>query len=80
MSKCPARIRPFPGPIILECENDGNKPHTEHRTVLRDYAYPGSSSVITWQESDRRNFTGEWVECAAGNCVLPNGHRGDCAS
>lgn len=77
---CDAKIRPFPNPTEVGCERtDG--PHDEHRGVLRDYAYPGSETVLTWQESDRRTFRGAWRDCDLTSnvlpCILPAGHRGD---
>lgn len=79
---CPARIRPFPGPLILHCErgphlDDGD---TAHEAILRDYAYQGSATTIHWYDDDRRNFTGEWIECPQRGCILPANHRGDCVS
>lgn len=79
---CPARIRPFPGPLVLNC---GRGPHLEHgdtahEAMLRDYAYQGSATTIRWYDEDRRNFTGEWIECPQRGCVLPANHRGDCVS
>lgn len=75
---CDAKIRPFPNPTELTCERT-DAPHDEHGATLRDYAYPGSETVITWQESDRRTFRGAWRPCEttmAGGCVLPADHRG----
>ena len=73
---CPVKIRPFPNSTELRCERAAGN-HDEHYNVLRDYAFPGSETKMTWQDSDRRCFTGEWVECAEQGCVLPNGHRGN---
>jgi hypothetical protein len=52
----------------------------EHQATLRDYAYPGSESVVTWLYGDRREFTGDWpgpcTENQPAGCVLPAGHHG----
>lgn len=77
---CAAKIRPFPNPTEVTCER-GDERHDEHRAVLRDYAYPGSETVLTWFESDRRNYRGEWSPCPplsrdGIHCVLPAGHSG----
>jgi hypothetical protein len=75
---CQVKIRPFPDGTELVCELADS--HDMHEATLRDYAYPGSRTRITWLHDDRRCVTGEWVECAHGNCVLPNGHPGRCAA
>ena len=72
---CDAKIRPFTDLTELACEVELDGPHT-HSSTLRDYAYPGSASVITWFEDDRRNYHGEWPG-ACFNCTLPVGHRGN---
>ena len=62
MTPCPARIRPFPDSKIMDCGHPAF--HTgPHESVLLNYAYGGSSTTLTRLESDRRNFTGEWIEC-----------------
>lgn len=73
--KCPARIKPFPGHEILDCHlevghDDG------HESALRDKAWVGSVTKVGWLDSDRRNFTGPWIECPNIGCILPAGHRG----
>jgi hypothetical protein len=80
---CDAKIRPFAGAlqsqhVELTCEVDSGESHVEngHRATLRDYAYPGSETVVVWMDDDRRNFTGGWVECPVRACVLPAGHHG----
>lgn len=75
---CDAKIRPFPNPTELTCEKVDPHPHDEHFAVLRDYAYPGSETVMRWQESDRRTFRGEWQACEPLSrwCILPRGHAG----
>jgi hypothetical protein len=82
---CDARIRPFPNDTEVACDRDDE--HQMHGGTLRDYAYPGSATLIEWDEDDRRTFHGEWPgECQSGSygagktnsspCVLPAGHRG----
>lgn len=74
---CDARIRMF-RPVNdteLHCEQDDGY-HQEHFAFLRDYAYPGSQTTVTWLDDDRRTFRGEWPgDCP--NCILPSGHRGE---
>lgn len=71
--RCQARIRPFPNVTEIRC--DDTESHTgTHRGVLRDYAYPGSETVLAWEPDDRRSFTGEWSPCSSAGCVLPGGH------
>jgi len=73
---CDARIRPFPDDRELACELDGD--HERHRTTLRDMAYPGSSTTVDWDETDRRTFHGDWPgACWSTGCRLPRRHRGD---
>ncbi len=76
-TSCDAKIRPFPNPTEVTCEFDTIDPHSEHRGMVRDYAYPGSETVITWFESDRRNYHGEWRPCFLTGCVLPAFHHGE---
>jgi hypothetical protein len=76
---CVAKIRPFPGPTVIVCENEVEG-HTTHAAVLRDYAYPGSETVVSWDEDDRRTFRGEWSPCTSPGCILPLDHRGRHAS
>lgn len=76
---CDAKIRPFPGDTGLACSR-GAHGDDRHEGVIRNAAYPGSETRITWYESDRRNYHGEWpgaCEPLVG-CVLPNGHAGRC--
>jgi hypothetical protein len=86
MNDCDARIRPFPYPSDIEiaCEDDDQ--HPMHKGSIRDYAFPGSLTVLNWFEDDRRNFHGEWpgpcplAAAVTVRCVLPVGHHGQCAS
>lgn len=78
---CDAKIRPFPNDSVVVCElNDHADNHGAHRGVLRDYAYPGSETFITWFEDDRRTYHGEWpgacTSCGAHEARLPRGHAG----
>lgn len=77
---CDARIAPFPDKaVIVDCEV-GDIDHDPHVGVLRDYAFEGSRTELTWFEDDRRTFRGEWVPCAAdAKCILPCNHPGRCA-
>lgn len=74
MTDCDARIRPMPNETEIVCEREDE--HTEHRGTLRDYAGPGSATVIDWQDDDRRTFYGTWPgPCPEDGCVgLPAGH------
>lgn len=79
--QCPARMRPFPNTLELRCERDAHLPGDRtHEAVLRDYAYPGSRTTVTWYDDDRRTYTGDWIECPHRGCTLPANHRGDHAS
>lgn len=73
--KCDARIRPMipVNQTEIACYEEGE--HTTHLGRLLDYAFPGSSTGIEWQEDDRRNFHGEWPGACPG-CTLPLGHHG----
>lgn len=76
MSDCPWKIRPFPNDTEITCERpEGHE--GRHEGVIRDYAFPGSVTSLTWDHSDRRNFVGSWFDCRGPGCVLPSGHRGD---
>ena len=79
--RCEARIRPMV-PINdteLRCEM-ATHADPKHVSTLRDYAFPGSATVVQWLDDDRRNFTGPWVECIRPGCILPSNHRGEHAS
>lgn len=78
MSRCTAQIRPFTDDTTLQCEQEGD--HSGfHEAVLRDYAYEGSATKISWQEEDRRTFRGLFIPCGDNDapCMLPAGHRGN---
>lgn len=76
---CDARIRPM-RPVNeteVACSRQASG-HTLHRGLIRDYAYPGSETIIEWDEADRRNFRGLFVPCGDNDapCLLPHGHHG----
>lgn len=74
---CDAHMRPFPNDTELSCEL-GVDDHDTHHAVLRDYAYPGSTTTIEWNDADRRTFHGPWPgECDVEHCPLPSGHHGN---
>lgn len=75
MTLCDARIRPFPNVVIVMCEQDADHSGA-HSGALLDYAYPGSKTVLSWMEDDRRTFRGDWSDCQSPGCILPAGHRG----
>ena len=79
MAQCEWKIRPFPNDTEVECEKglgheDGDP---QHSGVLRDYAYPGSVTTISWMHDDRRNFCGQWLPCHMTGCTLPLNHPRD---
>lgn len=78
MSDCGARIRPM-HPVNdteVRCDLIDNG-HTEHLGVLRDYAYPGSTTTVEWLHGDRRMYYGDWPgNCLSNGCMLPLGHPG----
>lgn len=80
MSSCNAKIRPFTDRTELTC--DATSPEAdevhEHHSLLRDYAGPGSETIIYWLEGDRRTFRGRWRPCGDNEapCTLPRGHVG----
>jgi hypothetical protein len=53
----------------------------QHHAVIRDYAGPGSESIITWEAGDRREFKGEYPgPCTRlHGCTLHDDHHGKCA-
>lgn len=80
MARCDAKIRPFPDTRELQCEGELDT-HLNHEATLRDYAFPGSQTVLIWQDTDRRTFRGEWSPCIrTSGCILPHDHHGRCAT
>jgi hypothetical protein len=83
INRCTARIRPLTDDTEIQCEVSTVDAHGSHAGVLRDYAYPGSATVISWREDDRRIFRGEWTPCpvrsagVAPVCILPAEHHGE---
>lgn len=78
---CDARIRAFIPVNDTEVACDLSGDHARHKGILRDYAWPGSETVVEWLEDDRRNFHGEWPgSCPSTGCTLPSGHRGNHAT
>lgn len=79
---CDAAIRPFPNETEVRCDGRHESPAERHAGDVRDYAYPGSLTRLSWDESDRRNFHGAWpgpcTESLDGHrwCRLPAGHHG----
>lgn len=83
---CDARIRPFAlgNDTEVHCEVDEGHDGF-HRGTVRDYAFPGSATVVEWHDDDRRSFRGEWPgRCGQstdlGWCILPVGHDGNHAA
>lgn len=73
---CDAKIRPFPNTTEIICEL-GDVHGGMHESTLRDYAWPGSATTISWAEEDRRTFRGTWAACPRPGCELPARHRGN---
>ena len=78
MEQCEAKIRPFRGvnETELRCAL-GATPHDKHQATLTDYAYKGSSTEMSWLDTDRRTFRGEFTTCDQSTCILPAGHSGN---
>lgn len=79
---CDAKIRPmYPvSDVELTCELTHTGRTQEHKATLRDYAWPGSETVLSWMEDDRRTFRGTWAQCPVlAGCILPAGHPRGCA-
>jgi hypothetical protein len=59
-----------------QCSKDDNHPEREHSGPAGN-----GVTVITWYPGDRRQYTGDWPGgCTkAGDCMLHNGHHGNCA-
>lgn len=76
---CQHRIRPFPSFQIIDCERDEHLPDDQwHEGKICDYAYPGSITKLIWHHTDRRNFSGEFIDCPTRGCILPAGHPRRC--
>ena len=83
MSTCPAKIRPFNprDPLEVQCERGAHAATMTHEGVIRDYAYKGSETKLSWDGGDRRNFFGKFQPCGFQKlCTLPLKHRGNHAS
>lgn len=52
--RCDAALHLSGHDIDVYCELD--LPHNDHQAVLRDWAFPGSVTILTWHEDDSRNF------------------------
>lgn len=77
---CDARVRPMAPVNATEVACDlGDSHHQMHRSTVRDYAYPGSATIVEWADDDRRTFHGDWPGDCPG-CLLPVGHRGNHAT
>lgn len=84
---CDKAIRPFPNNVEIRCAGEHPPYGPEHEGVIRDYAYPGSETKISWLAGDRREFEGGWpgyctkLGSTGGrqNCTLPAEHHGRCA-
>jgi hypothetical protein len=76
-ARCDAYMRPFPNPTEIRCTREQGHSDDLHKGEVRDYAYPGSKTVMTWADSDRRTYHGEWPgPCDSAGCILPLGHHG----
>lgn len=76
---CDWAIRPFPNDTQVNCDQPHLPGEREHSGTLRDYAYPGSQTKVSWMAGDRREFQGEWPGYCGDNdapCTLPRGHHG----
>lgn len=76
--KCDAKIKPMVDDIVVSCNGD-HKKEGQHSGDLKDFAYPGSVTTITWLEGDRRSFNGDWPgQCPECNPLVhvPVGHLG----
>lgn len=75
---CRARIRPMRPVNETEIVCGMRGEHAVHQGTLRDYAYPGSETLIEWRETDRRSFRGLFIPCGDNDapCLLPQGHGG----
>ncbi|MDE2096432.1 MAG: hypothetical protein KGL39_04240 [Patescibacteria group bacterium] len=78
--RCDAKIAPFNDKSkVIRCEDDMHH-GGYHGGAIRGMAGPGTASVVSWAETDRRNFRGDFVMCMKGDglCVLPARHEGRC--
>lgn len=66
---CEWKIRPFSGDTELQCQATG--PHSRHEANLRDFAYRGSQTLISWYPGDRREFRGDYPGKCPEACSLP---------
>ncbi len=58
------------GSMRLDCvksEHEGDPEHEGQYLATR----------IMWLDDDRRDYTGEFVECPERRCILPGGHAGN---
>ena len=76
--RCQFRIWPFPGFQIIDCDLFEHPDTVKHQGVIRDYAYPGSVTLLNWMHADRRTFSGEFIACPTRGCILPAGHPRGC--
>ena len=56
------------GDLRMDCELDQGH-DGEHIGQLHQ-------TKVTWLPGDRRDYTGEFVECPEQHCILPGGHGG----
>lgn len=54
---------------LIDCTVEG-----EHASEHNGRLY---ATQVTWLDGDRRDFTGEFIECPVPHCILPAGHRGN---
>lgn len=80
---CDARIRLMRPISDIEVVCTETTYHTTHKGTIESYAYPGSQTLVTWFDDDRRCFHGEWPgDCQGGPddapalCILPLNHHG----
>jgi hypothetical protein len=70
--------------VHVESRGDGkfavyHRGDPQHHAVIRDYAWPGSETVLNWQAGDRREYEGEYPgPCPTDDCVYHYGHHGRC--
>lgn len=78
---CDARIRPFrpAGEDEFPCEKPVHHVAESHEAIIRDRAYKGSETRLSWADDDRRTFRGEFKPCTIPGCILPAGHPRKCS-